>query len=169
MIELKSKLFTNFKLWKKIFRKEYKRVKNLLDRVTRNLTHPEILKQAMLSAAEIVLHRVYNENLDTSIPGGLYFTKIEKSKKSYSSDPKLANKRFPRARLSSPGAERATCSNGKFLLHRYFTKKNSRSPLPELLEPTVIFLRPNQDMAIAEQLNIGQNGQDKSGTGWDNF
>ncbi|CAG5077102.1 Oidioi.mRNA.OKI2018_I69.PAR.g8629.t1.cds [Oikopleura dioica] len=49
-------------------RKEYKRVKNLLDRVTRNLTHPEILKQAMLSAAEIVLHRVYNENLDTSIP-----------------------------------------------------------------------------------------------------
>ena len=37
--------------------------------MTRNLTHPEILKQAMLSAAEIVLHRVYNENLDSSIPG----------------------------------------------------------------------------------------------------
>ena len=86
-----------------VSRKEYKRVKNLLDRVTRNLTHPEILKQAMLSAAEIVLHRVYNENLDSSIPGQQSFqSRRKKSKKSYSSDPKLANQRFPRARVSSP-------------------------------------------------------------------
>ena len=60
-------------------------MKNLLDRVTRNLTHPEILKQAMLSAAEIVLHRVYNENLDSSIPGQQSIQSRKKSKKSSSS------------------------------------------------------------------------------------
>lgn len=58
---------TSLKVDRRI-KKELKRVQNVLDRVTKNWTHSEIMKKAMFSAAEIVLHRVYQENLDKSIP-----------------------------------------------------------------------------------------------------